>query len=73
MNDNTSNIFLEHFKHLRKTGDRVAEDVQDLKLRIADIEHNQAYSAVTDARLQSSLDRMAERLDRIERRLEIQE
>lgn len=73
MTEDTTNIVLEQLKNIRKTGERTAEDVQDLKLRIADIEHHLAYSAVTDARLQHSIDKITERLDRIERRLELQE
>jgi len=73
MTADISNIVLEQLRHIRKTVDRTAEDVRDLTLRVADLEHHQAYSAVTDARMQSSIDKVVERLDRIEIRLDLQD
>jgi predicted nucleic acid-binding Zn-ribbon protein len=71
MTEDVSLLMLEQLKHIRRTVERTEEDVQDLKLRVADLERHHAYSAVTDARLQSSLDKMTERLDRIERQLDL--
>jgi hypothetical protein len=71
MTEDISLLMFEQLKHIRKTVERTADNVNDLKLRVADLEHHHAYSAVTDARLQSSLDKVTERLGRIEKRLEL--
>jgi len=63
--------FQEYLKQMRKTIERTAEDVQDIKLRVADLEHHRAYSAVKEDRLQTSVDQLTERFDLIEKRLEI--
>jgi hypothetical protein len=83
MTSNVDNLVLEHLKALRnelKDFRRLhEEDISDLKHRITSLDRSMATikrDAVgvfeDQSRQQAGLDRLAERLDRIERRLEIQ-
>ena len=76
--ENVDNIILEHLRHIRGRVDQVADDMTDLKHRMSSLEHSMvavkrevASGDETDARQQISLDKLVERIDRIERRLEI--
>lgn len=80
MTENTDNIVLEHLRHIRSKVDQTADDVKDLKGRmlrlesamlsvkreVADGYEAEIHQQITNARI-------VERLDRIERRLEIQD
>ena len=72
------NLVLEHLRHIRGRVDQIADDMMDLKNRISGLE--QAMNLVrrevnlseeTDARQQITLDKLVERIQRIERRLEL--
>lgn len=74
----TDNLVLEHLRHIRSRVDQIADDITDLKQRISGLEsamvlvkREVAYGDETDARQQVSLDRLIERIQRIERRLEL--
>ena len=76
--ESMENLVLEHLRHIRGRVDEIAEDMHDLKHRMSGLE--QAMNLVkremnlgeeTDARQQITLDRLAERIQRIERRLEL--
>lgn len=78
MTENIENLVLEHLRHIRGRVDQIAEDMGDLKHRMSGLE--QAMNLVkreinlseeTDARQQITLDKLAERIERIERRLEL--
>ena len=71
MTAEVENIVLEHLRHMRRTLDRVAEDVSDLKLRMSSIEHHAGQIQVQMAGLNSRMDRFDERLGRVERRLDL--
>ena len=78
MTDNVESIILEHLRHIRGRVDRNAEDMLDMKLRMSSLEQAMvhvkrelAFCDETDARQQISLDRLADRIERIERRLEL--
>jgi hypothetical protein len=82
--NNIENLILEHLKALRNElrdfRTRTEEEFQDVKLRLSSLERGQAknhadYSDLygDHARQQSSIDRLSERLDRIERRLDLTE
>jgi uncharacterized protein (UPF0335 family) len=78
MSDNTENIVLEHLRHIRSRVDQIADDMSDLKQRISGIESSMvlvkreiAHSDETDARQQVTLDKIIERIQRIEKRLEL--
>jgi chromosome segregation ATPase len=72
------NLIVEHLRHIRGRVDRIAEDMGDLKHRMSSLEtamvlvkREVSAGDETDARLQGSLDRLVDRIERIERRLEL--
>ena len=74
------NIVLEHLRHIRAKVDQTADDVRDLKSRMSSLEESMVsvryevvHCAEVDARQQLSLDKIVQRLDRIERRLDLHE
>lgn len=74
------NLVLEHLRHIRNRVDRIAEDVDDIKLRMSGLENAMllvkreiAHGDETDARQQLTLDKLAARVERIERRLDLTE
>jgi len=78
MSDNVENIVLEHLRHIRSRVDQIADDMIDLKHRMSSLESSMvmvkrevAHGDETDARQQVALDKIIERIQRIENRLEI--
>lgn len=78
MSENIENLVLEHLRHIRGRVDQISSDVSDLKGRISSLEMSMVgvkreltYGDEVDARQQISLDKIGERLARIEQRLEI--
>jgi len=78
MTETLDNLVLEHLRHIRGRVDQIAEDVTDLKHRMTSLEGSMslvkrevAYGDEADARQQATLDKLAERIERIERRLEL--
>ena len=78
MTENVENLIVEHLRHIRGRVDRIAEDMGDLKHRMSSLESamvlvKREVSAgdETDARQQVTLDRLLDRIDRIERRLDL--
>ena len=74
MTDNVENLIIEHLKPIRGRVDRIAEDMTDVKLRLTSLESAMVHvkrevtsGDETDARQQVSLDRLADRIERIER------
>jgi outer membrane murein-binding lipoprotein Lpp len=72
------NLVLEHLRHIRGRVDQIADDVVDLKLRMSSLENAMVlvkrevnFGDETDARQQITLDKLAARINRIERRLEL--
>ncbi|MDS4018941.1 MAG: hypothetical protein RKR03_00270 [Candidatus Competibacter sp.] len=73
-----ASVTLEHLRHIRARVDQIADDVTDLKLRMSGIENalllvkrEVAHGDETDIRQQITLDKLAARVERIERRLEL--
>lgn len=71
-------LVLEHLRHIRSRVDQIGEDVTDMKYRLSSLERGQATMMrdsaglyEDQARQQSTIDRIKERLGRIERRLEL--
>ena len=71
---------LEHLRHIRGKVDQTADDVRDLKSRMSRLEsamlsvkREVADGYGAEIHQQSINDRITERLNRIERRLEIQD
>jgi len=78
MSDNMENIVLEHLRHIRSRVDQIADDISDLKHRMSSLEsamvsvkHEVAHGDETDARQQVTIDKIIDRIQRIERRLEL--
>ncbi len=76
--DELASLTLEHLRAIRSRVDQIADDVTDLKLRMSGIEsamllvkREVAHGDETDARQQVTLDKLAARVERIERRLEL--
>jgi uncharacterized coiled-coil protein SlyX len=79
MSENVENLILEHLKRFQSGQDRIEKKLTELTGRIANLEAGQAsiiqhlgHLASADAQQQVSADHANERLDRIERRLELQ-
>lgn len=60
----TDNIILEHLRAIRATLDRHSEDLREIKMRLGFLETQYAS-------LSNRLDRMDERVGRIEKRLDL--
>lgn len=80
MNENIENLILEQLRLIRSRIDRIDHNIDELKTRMTGLEQsmvgvkrevNQGYEF--DIGLQHALDRHAERIERIERRLELTE
>ena len=78
MTETVENPIIEHLRHIRGRVDQIADDVVDLKHRMATLEcgmtlvrREMINGDETDARQQVSLDRLVERIQRIEKRLEL--
>jgi uncharacterized protein (UPF0335 family) len=78
MTESVENLVLEHLRHIRGRVDRLAEDMGDLKHRMSSLESamvlvKREVSAgdETSARKQVSLDRVFDRIERLERRLDL--
>lgn len=78
MSDNVENLVLEHLRHIRSRVDQIADDMSDLKHRMSSLElamvsvkREVAHGDETDARQQVAIDKIVERIQHIERRLDI--
>ncbi len=80
MAENVENLILEHLRALRAGQDRIESELRDLKERVSAVEtglngvrRDLVALAEADARLQVTIDRLGDRVDRIEKRLELRE
>jgi prefoldin subunit 5 len=80
MSNQPENLVLEHLRAIRADLSALRADVREIKLRqndmtrqIAALRRDQAGDAESAAHVEARLDRFGERLERIERRLDIQE
>lgn len=78
MTENVENLVLEHLRHIRRRVDDIADDMKDVKQRLLILEGGQTITRrevllgeETSARQQALLDKIQERLERVERRLDI--
>jgi septation ring formation regulator EzrA len=72
MTDDMTNIVLEHLRQMRGDLSEVKESLRNLTMRFGAVEGHLASLHVSEAAQNSELDRVKQRLDRIERRLELQ-
>ena len=71
MTDETTNLVLEHLKRFQASLDRVERKQDEVILRLGRLETAVAVLQGDYAGLSVRLDRVGERIDRIERRLEL--
>ena len=67
----TENLVLEHLRAIRATVERTERELGDVRRRVGSIEQHLANLQSDVANLHLRLDHQGERLDRIERLLEI--
>ena len=71
MADEPENLVLQYLRRIDAKLDRVIEDVQDLKVRMTNVEERLAAVEMSIAGIQRRIDRVELRLDRIEKRLDL--
>jgi tetrahydromethanopterin S-methyltransferase subunit G len=78
MSETVENLMLEHLKRFQSTLDRIERKLGEHTGRLANLEGGQAaiiqhlgHLAAADAAQQVASDNLSQRLDRIERRLEL--
>lgn len=76
--ENVDNLIPEHLRAIRTDFDSIKDDMRDLKLRIGNMEVGQAnlmqhlgHHASASAQQHLSYDRIIERLEKLEKRLEL--
>jgi outer membrane murein-binding lipoprotein Lpp len=78
MAENVETLVIECLRHIDSRVDQIADNMSDLRQRMSSLETSMvlvkrevAASDETDIRLQVSLDKLVERIQRIEKRLEL--
>ncbi len=78
MTEAVENLILEHLKRFQATQDRIQHDLGEIKSRLATLEVGQGsllqhlgHVASAIAQQQVSMDRTNDRIERIEKRLEL--
>lgn len=78
MSANVENLMLEHLKRFQATLERIESKISELTTRqnethsaVIGLRRDQAQDAEVSAHLQVQLDAVRDRLDRIERRIEL--
>ena len=76
--ENADGTILEHLRHMREKIDLMAGDMREVKHRLATVEATQGtilqhtgHLASSIAQQQVGFDRMSERIERIEKRLQL--
>ncbi len=76
--NNTENLILEHLKRFQAGQDRIERELKEIKGRLSQIEISMAgvrgdiaHIAGDQARQQVTMDGLSDRIERIERRLEL--
>jgi predicted nucleic acid-binding Zn-ribbon protein len=73
MTEETENLVLELLRKTRASQERMEQDVADLKVRMSTVENMLGQQQIQLAALNGRMDRLDERLGRIERRLDLVE
>jgi hypothetical protein len=67
------NIVLEHLRHIHRIVDETREDEREIKSRVGTLERDVAQIHVKIAEQSLRIDRFTDRVERIERRLDLAE
>ncbi len=67
----TESLVLEHLRHIRKAVDALSLDMIDVKARMTGVEGTLGHVLTQLAVLNGRVDRLEERLGRVERRLDL--
>lgn len=80
MTDNVENLVLEHLRALRAGQDRIEHKLSEVNARLTSLETAMVRSRADNLgtqeevyRQQGAIDRLSDRLDRVERRLDLRE
>lgn len=71
MTEEATNLVLEHLRHIRSRVDGLADDMRQVILRLGAQDRHLAGLHISEVAQDSEIDRIKERLQRIERRLEL--
>ncbi|KAF1048720.1 hypothetical protein [Xylophilus sp.] len=78
--ENVENLLIEHLKRFQAGQDRIERKLDEvvqcighLEVSVAGLGRDFAHGEESDASISVRIDRVAERVDRIERRLELQD
>jgi predicted nuclease with TOPRIM domain len=71
MAEKSENLVLEHLRAIRTDMGQLKEGVDRVELRLASIEGHIASFQLSETRQNSELDKLCQRIDRIEKRLEL--
>jgi hypothetical protein len=73
MTEETTNLVLEHLRHIRAGVDGLTEDMRQVILRLGPVERHVAGIHISDVSQNAEIDLIKTRLERVERRLELTE
>ena len=71
MTEDVENLVLEQLRRIRASVDRTELDVADLKVRMSSMEQHQGQILTLLGSLAQRMDRLDERMGRVERRLDL--
>jgi hypothetical protein len=71
MSEETTNLVLEHLRHIRSRVDGLTDDMGQVILRRGSMERHIAGLHISGISQNAALDRLKSRLNRVERRLEL--
>ena len=71
MTEETTNLVLEHLRHIRSRVDGLTDAMRQVVLRLGAMERHLAGLHVSDVSQNAEIEQMKGRLQRIERRLEL--
>jgi hypothetical protein len=71
MTDETTNLVLEHLRHIRARVDGLTDDMRQVILRLGAVERHVAGLHISDVSQNAEIDLIKTSLERVERRLEL--
>ena len=71
MTEETTNLVLEHLRHIRSRVDGLPDDMRQVVLRLGPMERHLAGLHISDVSQNAEIEQMKGRLQRKERRLEL--